>query len=161
MAFTKAQSWLLNHLSPWGNGCRHAPLAMIQKGARRTARDQSRQQSTDHQPETRQRLTLKESHNGHRRTHPLSHPVCREHQLSHPVPHHHHRAVLVLAVLPFALCPQPGCGLGRGLLFLDQGVCAHLCVGRGFGHCDEFPVRHQLAGFHGAHGQYFRAAAGL
>ena len=36
-----------------------------------------------------------------------------------------------------------------------------LCVGRGFGHCDEFPVRHQLAGFHGAHGQYFRAAAGL
>jgi cytochrome bd ubiquinol oxidase subunit I len=24
-----------------------------------------------------------------------------------------------------------------------------------------FPVRHQLAGFHGAHGQYFWAAAGL
>jgi cytochrome d ubiquinol oxidase subunit I len=43
-------------------------------------------------------------------------------------------------------------GLARRLPLLDQGVRPELCTRRGQRHHHELPVRHQLAGLHGAGG---------
>ncbi len=46
-------------------------------------------------------------------------------------------------------------------MFWVKVFALSFALGRGFGHHDELPVRHQLAGLHGDGGQRGRAASGL
>lgn len=84
---------------------------------------------------------------GTRSVHAGADAVRRQYQFSYPVSHHHHhhRPVLDPAVLPGALCPVRGQGLGICLLVLGEDLCPELCAGGGVRDHHEFSVRHQLA----------------
>ena len=77
-------------------------------------------------------------------------------------PTHHDRACLGARVPACAHRVRGGRDwLAGGLPALGQDLRAVVRARRGVRHHDELPVRHQLAGFHGAGRQHRRTAAGL